>query len=348
MSKFIKLITSTALLLGIMGGTSQLAQAAGSGYCTGSSTDSFNFNSSGLPAGKNKAGQELLRLGTWGTGHTYSTVCDCANSEAYATYIKAEVPLTPSRSQSGLNYFSLNQYLDVASEVWIQGDRTSYFVTPFSDTLNSLSAAKVPPGGCGSTTTNVPYTTGSKGRLSFYVKKSFVGKVDINTTPILNIYYSKFPNHYAAPAVVISMTGTLEGNQNCIINAGQMITVNFGDMNANKINTQGTSDYPEQTVTAAMTCTNMDATVNLSMSFRGEQNVADPTTLATSNSDIGIRVKNGSGQTITPNQDELPVNFDLLSGNGSATMILKPINTTGNTPSVGPFTATATLNAEMQ
>jgi hypothetical protein len=58
------------------------------------------------------------------------------------TYFKATVPgLTATQSRNGLNYYQLNKYLEIATELFIAGGVNKYIPTPIEDKSNQNNQA---------------------------------------------------------------------------------------------------------------------------------------------------------------------------------------------------------------
>lgn len=146
------------------------------------------------------------------------------------------------------------------------------------------------------------------------------------------------------------MSGSVTVPQSCEINTGKAINIDFEDIAANHFKTAGQmpKDFVPHVVNMTVACTNISAGVKIALSFEGMADTNDSTALATTNRDIAVRIENITGVKIPVISGLLPVNFNYPSQTGDTTMKIYPINTTGNLPSGGGFTATATIQAEIE
>lgn len=320
---------------------------AATGWCQNNSgapfQDSFSFVQTFTEPGQNQAGMRFNRLYEWNTGGNYWAKCDCGIITRSVFY-KAAIPgLTFTRTIDGLNFYRLNQYLEVASELYIGGKLKKFVPTPVQNQSNNNMLFCILKG--------VVFSTGSKGYISLYFTRPFVGQLTIPPTVILNVYGSTKSGSYSSiPMTQISMSGTVTVPQSCEINTGQPINVDFGDIAANNFKTAGQmpTGFTPHTVNMTLACTNMSAGVNIALSFQGAADSHDNSALATSNNDIAVRIENITGTKIPVLSGLLPVNMNDSAQTGETTMKIYPINTTGNLPAGGGFSATATIQAEIQ
>lgn len=340
---------------GILAGLTALAispQAmAATGWCqTNNGTpfqDSFSFIETFTNPSQNQAGMEFNRLYQWSTGGTYYARCECdAATTNTTTLYKATIPgLTATQTRGQLHYYRLNPYLEIASELYIAGKVNDYVPTPVNDKSNDYNNSF--PCNSGGTV----FDTGSKGYISLYFTRLFVGQVTIPPTIILSVYGTRKAGSYSSiPMTQITMSGSVTVPQSCEINTGQPINVDFGDIAANNFKTSGQmpTGFTPHTVNMTVACTNISAGVKIALSFQGTQDSHDNTALATTNSDIAVRIENITGTKIPVISGLLPVNLNYSTQTGDTTMKIYPINTTGNVPDGGGFTATATIQAEIE
>ncbi|QLO36030.1 fimbrial protein [Klebsiella sp. RHBSTW-00484] len=338
---------------GILAGLTALAispQAmAATGWCQNNSgapfQDSFSFVQTFTNPSQNQTGMEFNRLYNWSTGGTYQAKCDCDTTSGTVLY-KTTIPgLVATQTRSGLNFYRLNQYLEIASELYIAGNLNQYVPTPVQDKSNLYDNPTACNSGGG------PFDTGSRGYISLYFTRPFVGQVTIPPTIILNVYGTRKAGSYSSiPMTQISMSGSVTVPQSCEINTGQPINVDFGDIAANNFKTvnQMPTGFTPHTVNMTIACTNISAGVKVSLSFQGSADSHDNSALATTNSDIAVRIENITGVKIPMISGLLPVNMNYTNQTGDTTMKIYPINTTGNLPAGGGFTATATIQAEIE
>lgn len=329
-----------ALLIG-MGLFSTQAQAKCSAD-KGAQIITFDFNKNITDPSQNEQGTELLRTFQWNLPLSYQGTC----IDAGELYYKATVPgLSEGIKIGNLNYYHFNQYLQVATEIWISGNRNAMVPTPFIDTSNYREY----PRGAG-----VAFGTGGRGTVSLYFTRAFVGEVSLPRTLVAELFATTAAagatKQYGPAIARVYMEGKVIVPQSCSINAGQVINVDFGRIAGRSFSQKGSSptEYTPRNVNINLACKNISEGVQVSLSFSGQAAEGDATALASSNKDIGIRVLNASGQTVVPNQSELPVLMNYASQSGSTSMTVAPINLTGSVPDPGPFNAVATVNVEIQ
>lgn len=327
----------------LLSGVGMVFSGSALAYCTPESGSpekfEFSYNATLLKPEENKAGTALPRNYRWYLPRSIRATCYPFNGRG-SHYFKATVPnLAPGVTIDRLNFHVLNNYLQVATEVYIHG--RGYFPTPFVNVSNGADGT----GGI-----NQPFSSGSDGYISLYINRPFVGEVVIPRTLIteLSVSFAR-PDNYNAPLSRVFMAGKVTVPQSCSINGGQIIRIPLGKINSRNISVKGKmpEDYIPKNVNLTIACKNISEGVNVSLSFNGQVAGGDVTALATSNEDVGIRILNANGQTVIPNQSELPVSMDFIQQTGSASMSVAPINVTGNKPESGPFTAVATMNVEM-
>ncbi|WON76480.1 fimbrial protein [Serratia sp. UGAL515B_01] len=340
------LMFGAVLMLGI--GQASAAQ----GWCRavqGTYIYNVNYTKTFLEPSDNQAGKVSKRDKPWNLGQRYSVICDCTGMNNIINYApvwyKAVVNgLSPDVYRDGLQYYRLNENLEVASEVWIGGGAQKYLPVPF-DNVNNLNKKAI----CESGRIDNDFYAGSRGYLSLYIRHPFVGHVDIPDTKLFDLYGTRVSGSYGSePMSSVFIHGSVTVPQSCTVNAGQVINIDFGDIDSSLLRRKGQAGATEKRVEAKIRCNNISNGVKIQLSFKGTNDRNDYSALETSNRDIGIRVKDFNHLTVTPNRDRLPVIFDYPNQTGISTFFLAPINTSGRKPNAGRFDATATLDAEIQ
>lgn len=340
-----KLIRLVKLTLGGLLCLSSVSSFAATGWCTtvgGTKIYNFPFVKQYDNPADNKAGMYFHQTYQWNLAANYAANCDCTTPAI--TYYRTVVPsnLTATRDFDGLHFYSLNKYLEVATELWIGGLRGEHVATPFNNEGNDFVSA------CSGVTN---WISGANGYVSLYFTRPFVGQVVIPNTKILDLYGTKVSGSYGGmPMSSVYMSGSVTVPQSCEINAGQVINVNFDNIMSNDIKTKGdiANGFTPKVVNMTLACNNISNGVVVSLSFSGEPASGDPTALKSyDNTDIGVRVRDANNNIVSPNNGNLPVTFDYSSQTGTSSMTLAPMNVTGNTPALGRFNAVATINAEI-
>lgn len=312
------------------------------GWCTnpeGAKEYSFTLNNQHLDSTSNNAGVFVSTPATWNLGDTYPIICDCDSRPR--TYFKSEIPSTFENSgivgADGLPFYILSENLYFGVKVYLNG--RGYINSPFVDLP---SDAENKP--CNVVESNA--SSGSRGEVFFYINKSFVGTIKIPRTLINNVYGTAITGSYpATPISEIFISGEVSVPQNCIINNGEPIKINFGNIYSESIKNK--SDYiTPKDINVTLKCTNINNGVKVSLSISGNPSVDDGK-LKTENDDIGILFEQANGDEIKLNQDNIPVSIDANNENGTGIFRVRPVNITGTTPNSGPFDAIATLDAEI-
>jgi type 1 fimbria pilin len=304
---------------------------------------SFTFNSTFTDPAQNIAGKiiENAAGNNWNSASNYIATCGC--SSMTAAYITATSSLPRLDHNDGtLDYFVLNDYLAVGSKVWIAGKRGVFMPVPFTNESNKATQS--------STCISQPYLSGARGQINLYFRRPFVGQSIIPGTKLLDVYVSSTNGvNSTKPVSTVSMSGTVTVPQNCEINP-QPVTISFGDILSGSFATKGEKPKGFTPVNKVLTlaCRNISEGVKISLSFQGTPDPNEPTALKSSNGDIAVKIEDSAGAAITPQSGRLPINLDYVSQSGITSINLYPINTTGNTPSVGSFNATATIRAEIE
>lgn len=342
----------------------QQVQAA-TDICTpnGAATYSFQFSPVLSDPSLNVTGTiiEDASQGAWNSSTPYSVTCDCTrvtNSSGQlimgASYITAIPALSVvDTSISPLTYYVLDDYLSVASQVRIAGGYGvpgKLFPTPFTNQSNGYSTD---PAAVGQLCT-ANYTSGSGGQISLRFRRPFVGVHKIqDNTKLLDIYItSRDVPHGGVAVASVYMSGTVTVPQSCDISPAP-ITINLGDIMSSKFKTAGAMPDGFTPVNQQLTlaCRNISDGVKVDLSFTADVDPKISNALKTTNSDIAVMIKDGSGNIISPNNGTLPINMTglgTLNSNGQAEINVYPVNTTGNTPAVGEFNATGTVKVEIQ
>ena len=304
---------------------------------------SFTFSPTFTDPAQNVAGKVIENAAgsNWNSPSSYLASCGCTSMTA--AYITATSALTTLNHTDGpLKYYVLNEYLAVSSQVYIGGEYKDYVPAPFNNQTNRATQS----GGC----FRQPYLSGSRGKINLYFRRPFVGQSIIPYTKLLDVYLSS-TNGVTSPTPVssVSMSGMVTVPQNCEINP-QPVTVNFGDILSGSFSTKGAKPAGFTPIRRELTlaCRNISDGVKISLSFQGTPDPNEPTALISSNTDIAVKIVDTQGTAITPQSGRLPVAMDYVNQSGRSEISLYPINTTGNSPEVGSFNATATIRAEIE
>ncbi|HHN4452929.1 TPA: fimbrial protein [Klebsiella michiganensis] len=346
-----KLFSRLFLILGItLAGWSSVAWGY-TGLCTplnGTMTYNYNFGTMNITdVTNNVAGKSFPDVYTWDLGTTYTMACDCDPSDTTTelpVYFTSTSNLPLGHNDGEKQYFIVNDYLEVSSDVYISGYKNAYVNTPFSSVSNEL------PKICSYHVdgTQEFVGTGAKGKLSLYIKKAFVGTVNINTVKVLDLYASTDSTSYGGtPVSSVFISGQVIVPQTCSVNAGQIVTVDFGSFMSGEFKNKGQmpAGYTPKTITVPIKCNGMDANASLTLRFQAEASTDEPAAIKTSNDDVGVQITDDSGKVIEPNSGLIPFQLD-DNLQATVTFHAAPISTTGNAPAEGTFSATAYIRVD--
>lgn len=354
------IIRQCGLVFCLLVATTNMAQAY-TGWCSPDTGSTYQYhysfgNVTVLDVNKNVAGFLFPKAYQWDLGGYYNASCDCdpvaeaEDTHELSAYFNSTINLTSGHIDGGYQFYKLNDYLEIAADIWVQGNRNAYVPLPWNNVDNYLSnKPRASTGYCKGTTLNpIVWGTGSKGRMKIYISKAFVGTTFIENIKIVDIYGSAVSGSYGGiPLSSVYINGTITAPQNCEINAGQMVTVDFGKIWAGDFTTKGqrpNSTTPKN-VSVPLKCNNIAAFANLTLRIESEPSAETPEAIKTNNPDVGVEILDNNGHLLLPNTGLVPFSVD---ENFEATVTFKavPVSTTGNTPASGLFQAQAYIRID--
>jgi type 1 fimbria pilin len=349
---FFAVITSAALSFS----PNIFAQVTGGGFCTTSSgvphSYSFLYDKVITDPSENVVGI-VPGDANLGDGSLYPMKCDCSNSDkpgtADAIFYSAQPMLAPGISLGGDQFFSINEYLQIASEIHIGGRLNQDVKVPFSNVSNGgnngSEGFKVCDG------QNESASTGSKVVVRLYIAKPFVGEVNIPMTKVVDLYGSAISGNFGGkPLASLFISGNVRVPQSCAIEAGSVIEIPFGDMQANEFNVIGKKpdSVAIQNRSLDVKCKEISAISSIDMRFVAAADPNYPSAIATSNKDIGVVLEDENSKLILPNEGKISVTLDPLTSRGSTVLRSYPVSTTGLRPAEGVFEGTATIRFDFK
>lgn len=273
---------------------------------------------------------------------SYTISGPCNNQDTVYYTAQPGPSLVLASTESGVNWFDItgNDYLQVSSRIYVY-NRTSagiFHDVPFTDVDNNCA------GLCGGNA-----TTGSRVQVNFRIKRKFVGISNIPLAPIFYLYGNQGGSGQSvgSPLVIGYMSGSVTVPQSCTLNAGQIISIDFGGISSGLFKTAG--EKPEGvspvTRTIGIACNGIDAQASLSMRLQADKVSGDM--VVSDNPDVGFIVTNSGGSPLTPNDTTSLIPFildDAASANVAITAY--PVSVTGNKPQEGVATANAYLRVD--
>jgi minor fimbrial subunit len=145
------------------------------------------------------------------------------------------------------------------------------------------------------------------------------------------------------------MSGEIIVPQNCELNTGHDIIMDFGNIGASAFSHAGAGNKPAgvnpQTKVINIKCMNIDAQAMLSL--RLESNDVSGNFMVSDNKDLGFVVADKDKKPLTPNTLSSTIPFQ-LDDNASASVPITawPVSVTGNKPTEGKFTAEGYLRVD--
>ncbi|EPK7575083.1 fimbrial protein [Klebsiella michiganensis] len=293
---------------------------------------------------KDMAGTIFENAASYSTSGVASMTCDCPSGIAYDRYFWSKTSLPVDTVIDGETFYKANEYLDASASIYLGGSVNKYEPLPWT----ALDNLEKDGGGCdGKVTSDV--TTGSKGKISLRIAKPFVGSFSISNVEIADIYVGRSAtgSYGSTPITRVYLTGNVIVPQTCSINAGQIVTVDFGSFMSAEFKNKGQmpTGYTPKTITVPIKCNGMDANASLTLRFQAEASADEPAAIKTSNSDVGVQITDSSGKVIEPNSGLIPFQLD-DNLQATVTFHAAPISTTGNAPAEGTFSATAYIRVD--
>ncbi|ALB64726.1 fimbrial protein [Cronobacter condimenti 1330] len=327
--------------------TMPLCRAA-TGFCnTTGGPKIFNVDASTTVANPddNQSGKSFSER--FGSSENYTAHCDCDDSDLSkdphpGAYYKSEY-LAPMTQYGDAAFIHVNDDIDLSAAINIAnvGDVN----VPFTDIWNKKN------NGCSLNS----FTTGQSGSLTFRINKPFLGQSVIPQMAVAAIYGTVRPGQYATePMAKVFVQGTVTVPQSCEINAGEVISVDFGTIFASNFTTRGhkPDQFIDKKTVIAYVCKNISDGVTLTMTFSGAAADGMPEALATTNPDIGVLMKNSSEQVLPINTSELPMplnpSTDISRRTGSVNLFTAPVNLSGKTPQNGAFSGSAAITVNIR
>ncbi|CAI1755603.1 fimbrial protein [Serratia quinivorans] len=328
---------------------SNTALAAGTGECYPINNTPYQFEATFTKTitdpDTNVGGVSLDNFYTWNLGSAFSGYCNITNEGV--TYYKAASSLAMSQTTVNTKtFYKINDYLSAAVSIYI-GNAGVYKQVPFADFSNKFTESVI----SGDKIDN--WYSGSRGKLDLYIEKPFVTSTSFSKIKIAGIYATRTPGNYAnVPMAEVLISGSVTVPQGCEINAGQVISIDFGTINSRNFSTKGEKPDAVAPVEKNITfrCFGLTDTAKLSLRVMGRADADLPSAIASDKPGIGVMVANAQGNVLTPNstKEPLPLNLPDPANNRNAEVTLQawPVNTNGLPAPKGVFTATGTLQVD--
>lgn len=327
---------------------------AGNGYCTsvdGAANLQYDWGTYTLTdVAQNTPGTILAEKQLNASGSPVTLNCDCSGGPYQNAWIWGDTTLSGKVTVGDYNYYDMpdNDYLQVGVVVYTQKDNI-WHPLPFGpisnvnngDAYSCNQDFLISTGGT---------HTGSQIKVSLRIKKSFVGMSTFSSVLAGSTYWTlgdQQTGHGGSPATNIYISGAIIVPQTCSINAGEIVTVDFGSFYSAEFKNKGQAPtgYTAKTVSVPVKCNGMEANANLTLRFEAEPATDEPTAIKTTNDDVGVQITDSNGNIVTPNSGLIPFQLD-DNLQATVTFHAAPISTTGQVPGEGTFSAHAYLRVD--
>ncbi|CAM9335140.1 fimbrial protein [Acinetobacter bereziniae] len=188
-------------------------------------------------------------------------------------------------------------------------------------------------------------------RMGLRVTKAFIGTTMIPRQIMFTVYGSTTENEpLVYPIYTIGVGGKITVPQNCQINSGTTINLDFNNISPNDFVQAGAGNKPNSVVAknknVTVKCSNMQGVATLTMRLEAENSQGDM--MVSSNPDIGFKISDINNKVLTPNNINSFLPFTLQ--NDYAEILLKawPVSITGQKPAVGAFNSRGILRIDFQ
>lgn len=313
----------------------------------------YNIDIETMNITDNRFGAEVLK--TWDLRGVYAVWIHCEKqaippSARVTRVYSATTSMVPSSINPG--FLHLNDYLDVKVRVLIRGERNQLVTAPFYDETNKQYGDCTPP-----KTLNTYTQSGSKGEVTFKITKPFINGISIDNYELVKIFGALGPHTPLDNAIttVQIRSGILTVPDKCVVNAGQPISVEFGDIPGDSDRLNGNNfrqDVPIkiQCKGGSFTTGNLDIKLSVQPSGSGLASFNPAylgTTGAADRSNLGIVLREKAN-----NDPVVPGTFynlkDFNNNTGSWNLTAAPIAKPGTEIPAGDFDASASVVAEFQ
>ncbi|MDS0937596.1 fimbrial protein, partial [Enterobacter hormaechei] len=152
----------------------------------------------------------------------------------------------------------------------------------------------------------------------------------------------------------VFIQGDITAPQECEVNGGQIIEVDFGKISASSFSSVAGTGLSDKKIPikASVRCTGMSSGQDVEVSLHATQAGAFSTMIETTNQDVGIKVYDEFNQEVDVNGGRMETDMGTRSRLGVETgefnFSAAPASATGARPEPGTFTATATITMEIK
>jgi len=311
----------------------------------GTKVYNFDFNTTTIgDPGNNKAGKYFKNIFNWNGGGDYRALCNpvMGNGSEHQVYFRAQTDLPLGHTAGEESYYIANEYLEISTKVYIAGRLQENINVPFDNlsNLNFKDAENRPE--------DEVWATGSKGSLSLYIRKAFVGKINMNNTRVMSIYGTTLSGSFGSePLSSVYLHGAVVVPQSCVINSDKPINIDFDTISTSAFDYAGkkAEGVNPKTRIVQIKCSNIDAQTMLTLRVQADNVVGNA--IVSNNNDVGFVITDENNKELTPNNISSVIPFALdQSANSNVTIKAYPVSVTGKKPAAGVVTSLAYLRVD--
>lgn len=277
-------------------------------------------------------------------GGTYTLPSPCSGKlgPVYFTLLPENSLILAGNSDKMTYWYDIpeNDYLQVAMQVYIGGNRGTYEPIPTNAISNQCNK-------CGP-----EWASGGKIKVKLRVKKKFVGQSFVVSRYIGLIYAATSARDKpTVPISLIQLNATMTVPQSCTFDVGSVIEFDFGKIPSSGFSNVGVGNKPAgvnpMIKTIGIECKNIDAQQMLSA--RIEAINPSGNMIRSDNKDVGFLIADKNDRVLVPNNSSSYIPFK-LDQNARSSFVLKawPVSLTGVKPNAGPLSSQGHVRIDFQ
>jgi len=153
-------------------------------------------------------------------------------------------------------------------------------------------------------------------------------------------------SHQAVVMANVYLNYSITVPQTCVINAGQIVTVDFGNVSTGAFKTAGAKASGVNPIARnlGIKCNNIDAYANLTLRVQADNTAGNA--LVSNNKDVGFVITDANDRPLTPNDFSSVLPFKLQEAGANVTIKVYPVSITGAKPAEGPVTSRGYLRID--
>lgn len=296
------------------------------------------------------------RAGSWSNANVdagFSMLIRCPKTTGamrtlYRFYI-ARIPYASGRpintdSNTTPQYRRINEYLSISTMIYDNKGQRYYL--PYIAVPTDMNEGIHPQ----------RYYRVSEDRMYFTIKveKPFIGNTSFNIPTLYEVRAATtftLPN--IQPIYTIAVNGNVQVNANCQVDAGTIMKIDFGDVQAQNFEKTGFGQKPadinEEERILNIQCSNgMSSQARLHLRLTTTNRTRNDTIIASGNGSVGFKVADSNGKVLIPNNTQSFIQTQLTNNLVQAKLKFWPVSAIyGVSPPAGSYKATATIRIDL-